>query len=88
MRQNWKGIGSYWTVGLEFALSVLFGLFGGRWLDSKLHTGGWLTFIGVAFGIAAGYRTLWRALQRANRQAEREENEQRKKRSEFHDERN
>ena len=36
MQQNWKGVASYATVGLEFGLSLLVGLFGGRWIDGKL----------------------------------------------------
>jgi ATP synthase protein I len=85
VHQNWKGIGRHSTVGLEFALSVILGLFGGRWLDQELGTDGWLTFIGLGFGIAAGYRSVWRALDRANRDADREEREQRDERTKFHD---
>jgi len=86
VQYHWKGIGSFATVGLELALSVLVGLFGGRWLDTKLGTNGWLTLIGLGFGIATGYRFLWRALQRANQEAERQEEEDRKKRAAYHDE--
>ena len=56
VQQNWKGVASYATVGLEFGLSMLVGLFAGRWLDQKLDTAHWLTFIGGGFGVAAGYR--------------------------------
>lgn len=84
MHQNWKGLGSYSTVGLEFVLSVLVGLFGGRWLDQKLGTGGILTFIGFGFGIAAGVRSIWRALEKANRAAEQQEKEERDARKRLH----
>jgi len=85
--QHWKGVGSYATVGLELALSVLVGLFGGRWLDQKLGTHGWLTVIGLGFGIAAGFRSVYRALIRANREAEVEEQRERERRRKFHDDR-
>jgi F0F1-type ATP synthase assembly protein I len=70
VHQHWKSAGSYSTVGLEFALSVLFGLFVGQWLDDKFGAGGWCTAIGFGFGLAAGSRAVYRALQRANREAE------------------
>lgn len=85
MQQHWKGVGSYGTIGLEFVLSVLFGLFVGRWLDHKLGAHGWLTLVGLGFGVAAGYRTIWAAVQRANREAERQEQEEREARKRFHD---
>lgn len=85
VQQNWKGIANYATVGLEFGLSLLVGLFLGRWLDQKLGTEHWLTFIGAGFGIAAGYRAIYRAAKAANRDAEREASEQRKQRQQYHD---
>jgi F0F1-type ATP synthase assembly protein I len=86
MQQDWKGINRYATVGLEFALSLLVGLFGGRWLQGKLGTGNWLTFVGFGFGIAAGYRAIYRAVQAANRDAEREEAAEQAERQRYHDE--
>jgi hypothetical protein len=86
MQQDWKAMATYATVGLEFALSMLVGLFGGRWLDGKLGTH-WLTLVGAGFGIAAGGRAIYRAVQAANREAEREEAEERARRQRYHDER-
>jgi F0F1-type ATP synthase assembly protein I len=85
VNKAWKGIGSYSTVGLDFTLSILVGLFGGRWLDRKLGTGGWLTIVGLCFGIAAAVRTLMRALRQANREAEEAERREREDRARFHD---
>jgi ATP synthase protein I len=85
-RSPWKDIGSFSTVGLEFALSILVGLFGGRWRDQKLDAGGWMTFVGVAFGMAAGVKAILRALSQANRQAEEQERRDRESRARFHDE--
>jgi ATP synthase protein I len=86
MQQDWKGLSRYATVGLEFGLSLLVGLFAGRWLQTKLGTGNWLTFLGFGFGIAAGYRAIYRAAQAANREAEREEAAERAERRRYHDE--
>lgn len=86
VQHYWKSAGSYATVGLELALSVLAGLFIGRWLDSKFGTGGWLTALWLGFGIAAGARAVWRALQRANREADEEERKDREARRKYFDE--
>jgi len=85
-KSPWKDIGRFSTVGLEFALSILVGLFGGRWLDQKLDAGGWMTLVGVGFGTAAGVKAILRALSQANRQAEEQERADRESRSKFHDE--
>ncbi len=71
MQPYWKGYGTYGSVGLELAVSVLLGLFGGRWLDSKLGTGPWLTWFGIILGVVTGYRAVWLALRRANQEAKR-----------------
>ncbi len=81
MKQNWKGVSRYGTVGLELVLSVLVGLFGGQFLDRHFHTTPWLTLIGTGYGIAAGVRGLYRAAQQLTREAEeldRREREERK----------
>ena len=84
VNENWKGLGTYGTVGIEFALSVLLGLFVGNWIDRKLFGDhGWATFIGFGFGLAAGGRAIWRALQAANRDAERQERREREERKKF-----
>jgi F0F1-type ATP synthase assembly protein I len=85
VQQNWKGVASYATVGLEFGLSLLVGLFGGRWIDGKLGTAHWFTFIGFGFGVAAGFRAIYRAAQAANRDAEREEERERAERQRYYD---
>jgi len=71
---------SYATVGLELVLSILFGYFGGRWLDEKLHTHGWLTWLGFGFGVAAGFRAVYRAAMQAKREAEEEDERERNRR--------
>jgi len=83
MRQDLKGLGTYGTVGLEFALSVLVGLFGGQWLDKRWGTAPWLTLLGLGFGMAAGIRSLLRALKAAQRELEEEERLEREARRKY-----
>jgi ATP synthase protein I len=85
LQRKLKDLGIYGTVGLEFGLSVLVGLFGGQWLDRKLHTDPWLTFIGMGFGIAAGARTLWRAARLAQKDIEAQDERERQARREYHE---
>ena len=85
VQQHWKGVGSYATVGLEFTLSVVVGLFVGRWLDGRFDTRPWLTLIGFTYGLAAGGRAIYRALKRANREAEELERKDQDERKKFND---
>ena len=55
------------SVGIEFSLSTLIGLLGGRWLDGKLGTQPWLMIVGLVLGVVAGFRSLLRAAGQANR---------------------
>lgn len=73
---NWRGLGSVGTIGLEIALSIAFGFFGGRWLDGRFGTAPWLSIIGFFFGIAAAVKAVQRVMNEMRVQAEREEREQ------------
>jgi ATP synthase protein I len=70
---------------MEIALSVVVGLFGGQWLDKKLHTGGWLTWVGFAYGLAAAGRAIYRAVRKSNREAEEAEQRERQARKKYAD---
>jgi hypothetical protein len=72
----YKGLGGVGTLGLEIVLSILLGLFGGRFLDARLGTAPWLMWIGFAFGIAMGVRAVQRALSMMRAASAREEREQ------------
>lgn len=65
------------TVGLELAVSVLLGLFGGRWLDGKAGTDPWLMILGLVLGFAAGMNSIMRFVRQADRDAARAEAEER-----------
>jgi len=85
VKQDWKGASRYGTVGLELVFSVLVGLFGGQFLDRRLHTTPWLTLVGVGYGIAAGIRGLYRAAERATREAEELDRREREERRKYRD---
>lgn len=87
VQQDWKTVGNYSTVGLEFALSVIVGLLIGQWLDEKFDTGGWLTALWFFFGLVAGIRAVYRALVRANREAEQENQKNQQTKKKYFDDR-
>jgi ATP synthase protein I len=80
VRDEWKGLGSYGTVGLELVLSILFGFWAGSWLDKRLGTHGWLTLIGFGFGVAAGFRSLYEAAKKMRRETEADDERERRRR--------
>jgi F0F1-type ATP synthase assembly protein I len=70
VRDYYRGLGGYGTVGLELVLSILFGFFAGRWIDQKTGAGGWVTLLGFGLGLVAGFRSVYRAAVRMRREAE------------------
>lgn len=76
MKQEWKAVGGFGTIGLEIVLSMLIGLFIGRWLDGKLGTAPIMTVVWFFFGLAAAGRSLWRAVKKMQAETAREEREQ------------
>jgi len=52
-------------VGLQFAASIVIGLFAGQWLDRKLGTAPWLLIIGVFLGAGAAFHSMYRKLMAA-----------------------
>jgi len=80
VRDEWKGLGSYGTVGLQLVLSILLGFWAGRWLDQRVGGGGWLTLIGFGFGVAAGFRSLYEAAKKMREEAEAEDERERRRR--------
>ncbi|MFN7978293.1 MAG: AtpZ/AtpI family protein [Vicinamibacterales bacterium] len=55
-------IGQLSTVGLAFVFAIALGFGGGYWLDLKLGTKPWLTFLGFAMGLAAGVLNVVRTM--------------------------
>lgn len=68
-----KSMGGVGTLGLEVALSIMLGLFGGQWLDGRYDTAPWLTLVGSAFGLTAAIRAILRQMRLMKKEADREE---------------
>ena len=75
MRDEYKAVGSWGTLGLEIVLSVMIGFFGGRWLDAKLGATPWLSLVGFAVGCAAAGKAIHRTWQEMQAVTAREERE-------------
>jgi ATP synthase protein I len=56
-------------VGIEFSVSTVIGLLGGKWIDGKLGTQPWLMLVGLVLGVTAGLRSLLRTARRANEES-------------------
>jgi F0F1-type ATP synthase assembly protein I len=59
-------IGQMSTIGLSFVFAIVIGFGAGYWLDLKLGTKPWLTFLGFFLGLAAGILNVYRILKVAN----------------------
>jgi ATP synthase protein I len=81
VRNYYRGLGGYGTVGLELVLSILFGFLAGRWVDQKLDTHGWITIFGFGLGTVAGFRSLYRAAVRMRDEAEAKDDRDRRERA-------
>jgi F0F1-type ATP synthase assembly protein I len=75
--ERYRALATFGTIGIEIALSILIGLFAGRWLDGKLGTH-YLALVGFFIGVIAAGRALWRALQVAQKVAAKEEEAERR----------
>jgi ATP synthase protein I len=65
-RKQMRSLGEVASIGIEMAVSISVGYFGGGWLDSKLGTG-WLQWVGLGLGIVAGYLSLYRLARKTNK---------------------
>ena len=71
--REYKVLGTFGTIGLEFVLCIVFGYVFGRWLDRKLDTEPWLMGVGSVLGVAAAFRGIFRAYKQMREVTKREE---------------
>ena len=72
VKNMWRIAGTTGAVGIEIALCVCIGYFGGSFLDKKLGTTPWISYFGLAAGIGAAIRALVRVVRRYRRDLEKE----------------
>jgi hypothetical protein len=74
----WKEYGRYGSVGIELVMSIVFGYWGGHWLDGKIGGGrGYLTALGSIIGVYAGFRAIFMVAKHMEADIERMERMQR-----------
>jgi ATP synthase protein I len=61
-KKMWAIAADAGAVGLEIAAAIGIGYFGGQYLDRKLGTTPWLTWVGFAAGIGASIKALIRVV--------------------------
>jgi ATP synthase protein I len=66
-KRDWQYIRemSYFgSIGLQVALSIFIGYGIGRYLDSRFHTGPWMTIVFFILGLAAAGRNIGLAIKK------------------------
>ena len=61
-RRMWRLAARYSGVGIQMALCVAIGVFGGQYLDRRLESQPLFFWIGLVVGIAAAVRSTWQTL--------------------------
>ena len=76
-RFPWKAYGRYGSIGIEWVLSVVIGLWIGHRADAYMQSSPWFTLLGFVVGVYAGARALFQAVKKMNRDLESEEKSER-----------
>ena len=62
-----RATGTTGAVGMEIALAISVGYFGGEYLDGRFDSTPWLKWIGFAGGVGASIKALMRVTRHYNR---------------------
>ncbi|MEN9578754.1 MAG: hypothetical protein RJA70_1763 [Pseudomonadota bacterium] len=87
MQDNWKGIGSYGTVGLEIVLGIVLPCYVGSLADGRYGTGKTWLFVGFLIGVGHAVRVVWRTMKQANQEADAETEREKTKRKQYYEDR-
>jgi F0F1-type ATP synthase assembly protein I len=60
VKKMWRIAGTTGAVGIEIALCICIGYFGGSFLDRRLGTTPWIGYFGLLAGVGAAVRALVR----------------------------
>jgi len=69
----WATAASAGAVGIEIAVAIGIGYFGGQYLDRKLGVAPWLTWIGFGAGVGASIKALIRVVRSYQKSLEQEQ---------------
>ncbi len=72
-KKMWRVAANTGSVGLEIAVAIGIGYFGGRYLDQRLGLTPWLTWVGFAAGVGAGIKALIRVVRSYKKSLENDE---------------
>jgi F0F1-type ATP synthase assembly protein I len=61
-KKMWATAGTTGAVGIEIAVAIGIGYFGGQYLDRKFGVAPWLTWVGFAAGVGASIKALVRVV--------------------------
>jgi len=61
-KKMWSIVATTGAVGLEIAAAIGIGYLGGQYLDRKLGSTPWLTWVGFGAGVGAGIKALVRVV--------------------------
>lgn len=71
----WRIAGSTGAVGIEVAVAIALGYFGGHWLDRKFGTDPWLGIVGFVAGIGAAIKALVRVTKEYRKKLSQDDND-------------
>ena len=75
-QQSFREVGPYLDLGMRMALSLVLGVFGGLWLDRKIHTTPLFLIIGFFLGAITGFWSIYRTVYLKNqKKQDRDSNE-------------
>ncbi|HDL18885.1 MAG TPA: AtpZ/AtpI family protein [Bacteroidetes bacterium] len=66
-QQSIRQIGPYFDLGLRLTVAMVFGLFGGLWLDRKIHTIPLFLIIGIFAGALSGFWSIYKTIYMKNK---------------------
>ena len=79
MREAYRELAPFMTIGLQLALTVIAFYFVGYWADQKFATSPLCSLIGIALGMIGGFVKLFRSVAQLNRRQQASKEHQNKK---------
>jgi len=72
-KKMWQTAGTTGAVGLEIAVAIGIGYFGGQYLDRKLGVAPWLTWVGFLAGVGAATKAVLRVVRSYTKSLEKDQ---------------